>query len=242
MKKSVRFDNHSRLVRGLWSKSLLILSLTSAGTFYADAQTHYSSNVSIGVKAGADLSRVNFYPSIRQSMKAGALAGVTFRYIEENHFGIIAELNFIQRGWKENFEEAPFIYSRTLNYLELPVLAHIYFGRRGKFFFNAGPQIGCLLGESTSANFNPSDIGQISGFPSNRQNAQMTMPAHNHLDYGISAGLGGEFNINRENSLSLEARFYLGLGNIMSAKRVDIYSASNSMTISVSAGYWFRFK
>lgn len=210
----------------------------------AFAQTHYSSNVSIGVRGGADISRVFFSPSVRQKMmNPGMTAGVMVRYIEENHFGLIAELNFVQRGWKENFEEAPYDYKRTLNYIELPVLAHIYFGRRGKFFFNAGPQVALFLGESTSANFDPKDMASLPDFPyNNRMNEQMLMDVTQKIDYGISAGLGGEFNINPRNSISLEARFYYGLGNIFPSKRIDTYSASNQMSISLALGYWFRIK
>ncbi len=232
--------NISTLVRPL--RQVALGTMIMCG-FCLSAQTHYSSNVSIGIKGGADLSQVMFNPSVRQGFKPGALAGFTFRYIEENHFGVIAELNFIQRGWKENFEELPFSYSRTLNYLELPVMTHIYFGRRGRFFFNAGPVVGYMLGEKTSSNFNPEKIDEIPDFPiKNRMNDQQTMKIANRFDYGICAGLGGEFNINRLNSLSLEARFYFGLGNIMSAKRADIFSGSNSMTLSLALGYWFRIK
>ncbi len=222
---------------------MLAAGMLLSGNGNAQAQTHYSSNVTLGVKAGADASRQMFYPSVEQSFKFGALGGVMFRYVEENHFGLIAELNFIQRGWKENFETDRYHYSRTLNYLELPVLTHIYFGRRGRFFFNAGPQIGLLIGESTSANFDVSRIESLPDFPySHRTNNQLSMKATKKFDYGISAGLGGEFNINRINSLSLEARFYYGLGNIFPARRTDYFSGSNAMTISVSVGYWYRIK
>ena len=71
------------------------------------AQTHYSSNVQIGVKGGIDLSRVFFNPGVKQKMPLGYTAGIMVRYNEENHFGLIGELNFAQRGWKENFEGAP---------------------------------------------------------------------------------------------------------------------------------------
>lgn len=210
----------------------------------AFAQTHYSSNVSLGVRGGADISKVFFSPAVRQKLiNPGLTAGVMVRYIEENHFGLIAELNFVQRGWKENFEDAPYHYKRTLNYVELPLLAHIYFGRRGRFFFNAGPQVALFLGESTSANFDPNDMAKLPDFPyNNRMNEQMLMEATQKVDYGISAGLGSEFNINRRNSISLEARFYYGLGNIFPSARVDTYRASNQMSISLALGYWFRVK
>lgn len=221
----------------------ILLFLSGFLFFKTSAQTHYNSNVAIGVHGGIDVSRVFFNPGVRQSMPVGGTAGATFRYIEENHFGLIAEINWIQRGWKENFEEAPYKYRRTLNFLEIPVLAHIYFGRRGRFFVNAGPQVGFMLGESTSANFDPYKIESLPDFPiKNRTNSQLTMAAGQKIDYGISAGLGGEFNINQKQSLSLEVRFYYGLGNVMPSSRTDIFRASNSMSIAAMIGYWFRIK
>lgn len=207
------------------------------------AQTHYDANISVGVKGGVGFSEVFFNPSVQQKMAQGFTGGVMVRYIEENHFGLIAELNFVQRGWEEDFEEAPYNYKRTLNYVELPVLAHIFFGRRGRFFFNAGPQVGLFLGDKIKANFDPSQTSTLPDFPNvNRMNEQMQLEVKQKIDYGISAGLGAEFNVNPKNSFSVEARFYYGLGNIFSAKRTDPYNASNQMTISATIGYWFRIK
>lgn len=207
------------------------------------AQTHYHSNVSLGVKGGMDLSRIMFSPSVKQSFAPGLTAGVTFRYIEENHFGLIAELNFSQMGWKENFEKAPYDYTRTTNYLTIPALAHIYFGRRGRFFINAGPQVGFMLGDSFSANFDPGSTSGLKDFPNvNRMNSQMDMDVTQKVDYGITAGLGGEFSINAKNAIYLEARFYFGLGNVFPSKRSDIFASSNNMSLSATLGYWFRIK
>jgi len=219
----------------------IIAALTVA--ISAVAQTHYHSNVSVGVKGGIDLSRILFSPGIEQTFAIGMTAGVTFRYIEENHFGLIAELNFAQMGWKENFETAPYNYERTTNYITIPVMAHIYFGRRGRFFINAGPQVGIKLGDSYKANFDPYNTAGLSEFPNiNRMNSQMTMDVTQKFDYGITAGLGGEFNINSRNSISLEARFYFGLGNVFPSKRSDVFGSSNNMSVSATVGYWFRIK
>lgn len=228
-------------IRNFVSGAALVAALMFGGS--VSAQTHYRSNVSVGVKGGVDFSRIFFNPLAEQKMPIGATAGVMFRYIEENHFGLIAEVNFLQRGWAENFEEAPYNYRRTLNYINIPVLAHIYFGSRGRFFFNAGPEIGFFLGESTSANFNPADMATLPGFPNvNRMNTQMTLSVQNKFDYGISAGLGGEFSVNRRNAICLEARVYYGLGNIFKAGRQDPFKASNSLTVMATVGYWFRIK
>ena len=218
---------------------ILIIMLSPAPS---QAQTHYSSNITLGAKAGADLSRIFFNPSVKQSFKPGALAGVTFRYIEESHFGLIAELNYVQRGWKENFEGAPLQYSRTLDYLMLPVLAHIYFGRRGRFFVNVGPEIGIRLTDSESTNFDKSKAPDITDFPKYHSVAQYSEPIRQRVDYGIAAGLGGEFNLNRKNSICAEVRFYYGLGNLFSSDRKAHFNASNSMNLEFTLGYWLRIK
>lgn len=209
----------------------------------ARAQTHYSSNICVGARGGIDLSRVMFSPSTMQSWALNPTLGVGIRYIEENHFGLIAEVNWVRRGWKENFEGKPFSYQKNLDYIEIPVFAHIYFGGKAKFYVNAGPQIAFRIGESLSANFDPYDIKNIPDFPNtNRRNTQLTEPITQKVDYGISAGLGAEMAVNPKNSITLEARYYFGLGNIFSSKRQDNFRASNMMYIAITAGYWFRFK
>ena len=223
-------------------KTLLFLCLL-IGAFAMKAQTHYSANICLGVKGGIDLSRVFFSPNVKQGWPVNPTFGVGVRYIEENHFGLIAEVNWIRRGWKDNFEGLPFRYQRNLDYIEVPVLAHIYFGSRARFFVNAGPQIGFRIGESMSANFDPYNTWEIPDFPNvNRRNDQFTEPVTQKIDYGVSAGLGAEFNINARNIVALEARYYFGLGNIFSAKPQDPFRASNSMYIAITAGYWFRIK
>lgn len=207
----------------------------------ADAQSHYASRLYFGAHGGVDFSRVTFTPSVPQTFAIGANAGICFRYIEEKHFGFIVELNWVQRGWKEDFDELPYNYQRTANFVQLPFLAHIYFGRRGKFFVNAGPSVSLFLGESTKSNF---DFSNASNMPDlkNHIKYQYDLPVNQKVDYGIEGGLGGEFSINTRNSIYLEARFYYGLGNLLKSGRTEPVRGSNSMTLSVSAGYWFRAK
>lgn len=220
----------------------IIFLITVLSPATSNAQTHYSSNITVGVKAGADLSRIFFNPNVKQTFKPGALAGATFRYIEESHFGLIAELNYVQRGWKENFEGAPLQYSRTMDYLMLPVLAHIYFGRRGRFFANVGPEIGIRLSDSEKTNFDVSKAPNVTDFPKYHSTAQYSEPVNQRVDYGIAAGLGGEFNLDNKNSIYTEVRFYYGLGNLFSSDRKAHFNASNSMNLEFTVGYWFRIK
>jgi hypothetical protein len=222
-----------------------LLMASGLSVLSSSAQTHYSSNVSVGVKGGVDLSRVSFTPSVKQGFAMGGNAGVTFRYIEGEKAASpeIKRKRKYHAGWKEDFEEYPFEYSRTLNYVQIPFLAHIYFGRRGRFFFNAGPEIGFMIGESTKANFDYSNISSVPDFPSSlRTTYQYEMAAENKVDFGISAGLGGEFSINKRNSIYIEGRFYYGLGNVLRSGRTENFRGSNSMSVMASIGYWLRVK
>ncbi len=208
------------------------------------AQTHYEGNISIGGKAGATLSRTQFNPSVPQTMIPGMMAGVTFRYIEENHFGLIAELNVEQRGWKEKFRGYDYQYQRRFTYIQLPMLTHIYFGsRRVHGFFNAGPEIGYMIARSTSSNFDYANYGSIEGFPSaNRHTAQFTLPVKSRFDYGISAGLGMEVFGPGRSSFTLEGRFYYGLRDVFGNRKKDTFSGSSGMSVMITLGYFYRLK
>ena len=74
--------------------------------FLVTAQSRFEPIISVGGKAGATLSRLNFNPTVPQTMSPGMTAGVMFRYIAEKNFGLVAEMNVAQRGWKDSFEDA----------------------------------------------------------------------------------------------------------------------------------------
>lgn len=209
------------------------------------AQTHYVPRISAGLHGGATLGQVGFSPSVRESFIQGITAGASLRWAEERHVGIVAELNFAQRGWKENFFEnsGRFRYLRRLSYIEIPVMTHIFFGsRRFGGFFNLGPQIGYMISDGIESNFNYAAPATEPSFPSNRQTLQMAMEIKNRFDYGITAGAGMEFYINPRNSVQIEARYYYGLGNIFPSSKKDHFSASRTSMIAITAGYMFRIK
>ena len=225
-------------------RSLLLALALAATLFTASAQTHYEGNIAVGAKGGVTLSRLKFSPSVPQTMLPGFMAGVTFRYIEEKHFGVIAELNLEQRGWKEKFDGLNYAYQRRLTYLQLPMLTHIFFGNnKVRGFFNAGPEIGLLIGTGTKANFDYANVELIEGFPAeNRETDQYKLDVKNKFDYGSSAGLGLELIGRNKHSFTLEGRFYYGLRDVFSNHSTDPFSSSSSMSIMVTLGYYYRIK
>ncbi|MCH5345671.1 MAG: PorT family protein [Muribaculaceae bacterium] len=230
-------------MRYLRAVSILVIAIV-AGAVTATAQRTYDPNFALGVKGGATFGLMSFSPSPKQTFLPGITFGVTARYMEENHFGLIAEVNLTQRGWRENFEGAPFSYSRSLTYIQIPLLTHIYFGSRHvKGFFNLGPEVGYMIGSKINADFDYNSISTIPGFPSaNRVTEQMAMKVANHFDYGIAAGVGIELVAGSRNSFYLEGRYYYGLGNIFPAAKKDYFSASRAMAIEATIGYSFRLR
>lgn len=210
----------------------------------ASAQRTYEPHFDIGAKGGVTLSKMAFSPGIEQSMKMGFTGGLMVRYTEEKFFGLIGELKIEQRGWKETFDETDFSYNRTLTYIQMPLLTHIYFGnQRIKGFVNLGPSVGYMISNSASANFDYHNPGSVEGFPiENRHVNQMSMEVKNKFDYGILAGVGVELILKKKHSIMLEGRYYYGLGNIFPAKKKDEFSASRNTTIEISLGYMFRVK
>ena len=226
-------------------KRLASILLLMCAWLASGAQTLYIPHVHVGGHAGAVLSQQSFNPSIEQGMHQGILIGGSFTWAEERHVGLRAELNLTQRGWTEKFEDTPqFSYSRTLTYVEVPLLTHIFFGgRHVKCVFNLGPQLCYMIGNHISSNFDYQNPQNVEGFiTTNRTTAQMGMDISNRFDYGITAGVGVEFIIGKRHSFTLEGRYYYGLGNIYPSSKKDYFSASRGNAIMVTLGYDFRLK
>lgn len=223
---------------------VLLITALILSTSISHGQTHYEGNISVGGKAGATFSRIQFNPNVPQGFLPGFMFGGTFRYIEEKHFGIIAEVNLEQRGWKEKFEGYNYSFQRRLTYLQIPLLTHIYFGsNRFHGFFNAGPEIGYMISNTTKANFDYNNVHSIADFPTtNRSIDQFVLDIHNRFDYGISAGLGMECFMGTHNSFTLEGRFYYGLNDVFGNRKKDVFSGSSALSIMVTLGYMYRIK
>ena len=202
-------------------------------------------NWAIGGSAGINLSKTSFEPSIKQGSHIGPTIGFTARYISEKYFamicGIQAELNIAQRGWKEVIEDGSNdTYSRDMTYVELPLLAHLAFGKDkghgARFVLNLGPQIGFMISEKE----NKSDPWD----PFNRPNGtvqQYGKMAENKFDYGIVGGGGVEIRTGIGNFIA-EARYYFGLSDFYNSTKKDYFSRSAHSYISAKLTYLFDLK
>ncbi len=180
----------------------------------------------IGPTFGVTQSMVLFSPSVGQSYLQGYNGGVVFRFIAEKNVGIQAELNYSQRGWKENNG----LYARQLNYIEFPFMTHLYFGKRSRFFFNLGPKISYLISEK-----------ELINNTTNSTSVQQITKIKNSLDYGLCTGPGFLFNI-KGNVIQLDARANYSLSDIFSNDKRDYFSTSNNLNVSVNFSWLFQIK
>jgi len=218
----------------------------------------YRNVFSVGASGGYMLSSVGFVPKVTQGQHGGLVGGLIVRYTSEKYFKTICsiqgEINYAQAGWRENIvdmQKQPVMhsdteeaerYERTLNYIQVPILAHLAWGKeeRGmQFFIELGPQFGYSISESTSTNFTiPSDYNYNDR--ANHTVAQDTMAVENKFDYGIAVGAGMEYGVPHLGRFALSARYYYGLGNIYGSSKRDYFAKSNIGQIVVKLSYLLR--
>ena len=216
----------------------------------------HRNDLAIGFTGGLNMSSVSFTPKVSQAKLNGITGGLSVRYVCEKYFSTVCslygEINYSQMGWKEDIVDVndmpvintatglPEEYSRTVNYIQVPLMAHLAWGREQKgfaFFVNLGPQFGIYMSESTKTNFDFSDRNAADRV--NPVCAQDTMAVENKFDYGIAAGAGIEFSHPKVGHFLLEGRYYYGLGNIYGDSKRDYFGSSNFGTITIKLAYLF---
>lgn len=200
-------------------------------------------NLSLGINGGINLNSVSFSPTVRQQNLMGITGGFTVRYISERYFKMICgaqiEINYSQHGWDEYYKDYPnYGYTRTMNYVEIPFLAHLAFGKepRGiQFFIHAGPQIGFFLNDSYTIQ---GDWNELAQNYNNIVTEQHEKAIDNKFDYGIAGGAGLELRTKAGNFI-LEGRYYYALSDFYSSAKKDYFARSAHGVITAKITYLF---
>lgn len=190
----------------------------------------------VGAHAGAMASTMLFKPNIANiDIMQSPLTingGLVFRYAGHKVCAIQTELNYMQRGWRETITlgQTTMNYTRQLDYIEIPLLMHLYFGKeRFRGFFNLGPQIGyCIRDVATPL---PEGV-----------TAPHYLPIDKPFDWGLAGGLGCYYRTRHIGLFQLEARFNFSMGTIYNNRKVDYFSQSNAMNLSLNFAYLWEIK
>ena len=201
-------------------------------------------DIAVGLSGGYALNKISFDPTIKQAFHGGTSFGFTARYMCEKYFaalcGIQAEVNYTQMGWKELIETSDDTYERMMNYVQVPILMHMGFGKeRGgvKGYLVLGPQLAYCLGESETRG------GEWSNYTlSRRPNGiirQYDMPVEKKFEYGLTGGLGMEVSTRNGHHFLLEGRYYFSLSDIYHNSKKDPFGRSANGAILARLSYLF---
>ena len=110
----------------------------------------HRNDLAIGFNGGLNMSSVSFTPKVSQAKLNGITGGLSVRYVCEKYFSTVCslygEIYYSQMGWKEDIVDVndmpvintatglPEEYSRTVNYIQVPLMAHLAWGREQKGF------------------------------------------------------------------------------------------------------------
>lgn len=191
----------------------------------------------VGAHAGVMASTMLFRPNVAKiDIMQSPLTmngGLVFRYAAHKVCAIQVEANYMQRGWREQIAlgtGSSMDYTRQLDYIEIPLLMHLYFGKqRFRGFINLGPQIGyCIRDIATQL---PSTI-----------TSPQYQPIEKPFDWGLAGGLGCYYRTKKIGLFQLEARFNFSMGTTYNDRKVDYFSQSNAMNLSLNLAYLWEIK
>ena len=154
-----------------------------------------------------------------------------FRFISEPHIGFQVEVNYTQKGWKED----SLGYSRLLNYVSVPIMTHVNIGNKAfRFTINLGPEVAYMISEEEKFT---KQVVVSPGDPEYR--TYFGKPTDTQLDFLFTAGIGMEYHLKKGGAISLEGRAYYSLPNLFDPKKYP-YKISQSNGAQVTLAYLFQ--
>lgn len=205
----------------------------------------YTSAQTIIPKVGVTSSKIAFEEDTDEMKSVvGFTLGVALNFPLSDAISLQPELNFIQKGQKLTASDGGLDVKITekLNYIEIPVLVKAAFGEGTQFFLNAGPSIGFGLG----GKYKIAAKGTLLGSPVDEEESgkiefgsgddEEVVYYDNSLDVGLQLGFG----VLIAEKISIDARYGLGLTNLMD-KVGDEAIKSQNRVLQFTVGFPLGF-
>jgi hypothetical protein len=205
------------------ASALFLLALLATVTAYAQGSDRVWS---IGPEVGVNFSKWGG-DADESDYKAGLVAGGFVTYSIRDTYGFTAKVLFSQKGaaYTEDGGLGDDVDVKTqLNYIEIPILARVFFNREGDVRPNVflGPSFGFLTG----AKFKVED--------EDYEDIEDYKDSFNTFDAGLAAGLGLNIRVGGEMYLIVDARYTYGLSDIGKGS-----GSFNNQAVAVTAGLSF---
>ena len=222
-------------------RPILILSLLLTAVLCSAQPRLQHEELYVGAHAGAIAGMYRFSPTVTQAWNhpfLGWNGGFVFRYAGHKVCGMQIELNYMQRGWYETKVD----YQRQLDYIEMPFLMHLYFGKKARGFINLGPQIGYCVHSSIKGEV-PSPYNTVLGTDKeSSRTAHQYAKVEKPFDWGVAGGLGFYYRSRYAGVYQIEARFSWSFGNSFLDSKMDYFDYSNPMSLSLNFAYMWQIK
>jgi hypothetical protein len=236
-------------------RKLLVAVLFSLLAFqYAWAQANEPGHRwSIGIKGGGTssvITRTNAPYSVEPPPRfrniQGYTGGLVIQYFAESNFALQIEGIYVQKGWREIFAPPTenrvrdsLFYQVTLNYVELPIMAHGYIGKKNvRIFLDGGLYLSYLLSH---------DIRREVSITDEQITYHMRMQNANRLDLGIR-GAGGFEVATKAGTFQLGVHLDYGLGSVLKRYQTtpdntarSIPNMLQNLAIGITLGYFIEF-
>ena len=179
----------------------------------------------IGVLGGAGYYDVIFDPSFGTIGDISPVFGVSFRFESPVNKSIELELRYRSAGWQSED-----LYVRDLGIIELPVIAHVSFGKKQlKPFFTLGETVTFIVSEKEET-LDPSSDPVFSG-----------QPINNKVGFALNLGVG-VIKYFDKNAIQFEIRGTFTLTNLYKPDNDLMIDKSNAFFVEGVIKYMFRIK
>lgn len=181
---------------------------------------------SIGPEVGANFSKWG-RDGDDSDYKAGLVAGGFVTYSIQDTYAFTAKVLFSQKGaaFTDDGGLGDDVNVKTqLNYVEIPVLARVFFNREGTVRPNVflGPSFGFLTGAQFK--IEDEDYEDIENYDD----------SYNTFDFGVAAGLGLNIRVGNEMYFIVDARYTYGVSDIAIGS-----GEVNNQAVAITAGLSF---
>lgn len=207
----------------LFQTAILLFLLTTTKTAYTQEDPFFSV-FGFGLTGMYNYSSADLKPGFFNEPYFSKGGGMFFNFLGDKYSGnyvhkftgevytgIQLEFNYNERGWQELDTNKSNIYTRKLNYVELPVLSHIVWGkRRVQLVTNIGPYVSLLFDNSYS-------IATTDSFYI--QQYYDREPDFN-FDYGFLVSPGLYYKLNNH-VFSLQVRYSMGMNLIFDRFQIN---------------------
>ncbi len=180
----------------------------------------------LGIKGGLNIANLSFDPALPtgndNKARTGFLGGAMVEFNIAPWFAIQVEPTYITKGCKLTTNNSSYEVNVKLNYLEIPVLLKLKIPSPGKInpYIIAGPSIGFRLSANTETPAGEFDV---------KNETQST-------DFALDFGAGAGIYIAPFIDLVIDARYSLGLSNLLNNTGQEDFIGINNQKIK-SAGF-----